>query len=74
MLVLSHRTGVRIGIVRAAIELTVLVAGIALGGTFGIGTIAFAVLIGPIVEVSFNLLARSPLAAPGQQVEVVEGN
>jgi uncharacterized protein len=73
MLVLSHRTGARIGIVRAAIELTVLIAGIALGGTFGIGTIAFALLIGPIVEASFGLLARSPIAAPGQPVEVVEG-
>ena len=74
MLVLSRRTGVRIGIVRAAIELTVLVAGIALGGTFGIGTIAFALLIGPIIEVSFGLLARSSLAVPGQPVEVVEGS
>jgi uncharacterized membrane protein YczE len=73
MLVMSHRTGGRIGIVRAAIEVTVLVAGIALGGTFGVGTVAFAVLIGPIVETSFGLLARTPLAVPGQQIEVVEG-
>jgi uncharacterized membrane protein YczE len=73
MLVLSHRTGARIGIVRAAIELSVLVVGIALGGTFGVGTVAFAVLIGPIVETSFGLLARTPLAVPGQRVEVVEG-
>jgi uncharacterized membrane protein YczE len=73
MLVLSHRTGVRIGIVRAGLELSVLVVGIALGGTFGIGTIAFAVLIGPIIEVSFGLLARSPLAVPGQHADVVEG-
>jgi uncharacterized membrane protein YczE len=63
MLVLSARTGIRIGIVRGSIELTVLLIGIALGGTFGIGTIAFAVLIGPIVETSFTLLARSPLAS-----------
>ena len=73
MLVLSHRTGVRIGIVRAGLELTVLVAGIALGGTFGIGTIAFALLIGPIIEVSFGLMTRSPLADPGQAAEVDEG-
>jgi uncharacterized membrane protein YczE len=72
MLVLSHRTGVRIGIVRAGLELSVLVVGIALGGTFGIGTIAFAVLIGPIIEVSFGLMARSPLAVPGDPVEVIE--
>ena len=73
MLVLSRRTGARIGIVRAAIEISVLVVGIALGGTFGVGTIAFAVLIGPIVEVSFGLLARAPFAEPGQEADVVEG-
>ena len=62
MLVGSHRTGVRVGAVRAVIEICALAAGIALGGTFGIGTIAFALLVGPVVEGSFVLLARSPLA------------
>jgi uncharacterized membrane protein YczE len=64
MLILSARTGKRIGVVRAAIEVSVLAAGIALGGTFGIGTIAFALLIGPIIEVSFRVLDGSPLALP----------
>jgi uncharacterized membrane protein YczE len=72
MLVLSHRTGARIGVVRAAIEISVLVVGIALGGTFGVGTVAFALLIGPIIETSFGLLARAPLAEPGADVEVIE--
>ncbi|MHB8642425.1 MAG: YczE/YyaS/YitT family protein [Gaiellaceae bacterium] len=63
MLVGASRTGVRIGVVRAALELTALVIGIALGGTFGVGTVAFAVLIGPVVEASFAILARTPLAA-----------
>jgi uncharacterized membrane protein YczE len=63
MLVLSRRTGRRIGLVRAAIEAAALVAGFALGGTVGIGTVAFALLIGPAVEASFGLLARSPLVA-----------
>jgi uncharacterized membrane protein YczE len=36
--------------------------GFALGGTVGIGTLAFAFGIGPLVELSFWLLARSPLA------------
>jgi uncharacterized membrane protein YczE len=62
MLVLSRRTGVRIGVVRGLIELSVLIAGIVLGGTFGVGTIVFVLLIGPVVELSFVLLARSPLA------------
>jgi uncharacterized membrane protein YczE len=64
MLVGSQRTGVRIGIVRATIELTALAAGIVMGGTFGVGTVAFALLIGPVVEVSFWCLTRFGLAAP----------
>jgi uncharacterized protein len=64
MLVGSRRTGVRVGIVRAALELCALAAGVALGGTFGVGTILFALLVGPVVEWSFALLARTPLALP----------
>ena len=63
MLVLSRRTGRRIGLVRGGIEAAALVAGFALGGTVGIGTLAFAVLIGPAVEASFWVLAHSPLVA-----------
>jgi uncharacterized membrane protein YczE len=63
MLVLSRRTGRRIGLVRGGIEAAALVAGFALGGTVGLGTLAFAVLIGPAVEASFSILAHSPLVA-----------
>ena len=38
--------------------------GFLLGGTVGVGTLVFAVGIGPVVEVSFWLLGRTPLAAP----------
>ena len=62
MLVAARRTGVRIGIARVAIEIVVTVIGFALGGTVGIGTLAFAFGIGPAVEISFWLLERSPLA------------
>ena len=64
MLVGARRTRFRIGIVRAALELGALAGGIALGGTFGVGTVLFALLVGPIVETSFALLDRTPLAAP----------
>lgn len=64
MLVASRRTGIRIGAVRGTLELAALGTGIALGGTFGIGTVASALLVGPLVEASFWLLGRSPLAAP----------
>ncbi len=62
MLVLSRRSGMRVGLVRGGLEVAVLIIGIVLGGTFGVGTVAFALLIGPIIEFSFAALARSPLA------------
>ena len=65
MLVTSRLSGVRIGVTRTAIEVGALVVGLALGGTAGIGTLVFAVGIGPVVEVSFAVLARTPLAVPG---------
>lgn len=64
MLVTSRRTGVRIGVTRAAIEIAATVVGFALGGTVGVGTLAFAFGIGPAVELSFWLLERSPIADP----------
>lgn len=64
MLITSRRTGVRLGATRAAIEVAVAVVGFALGGTVGIGTVAFAFGIGPAVELSFWLLEKSPLAEP----------
>jgi uncharacterized protein len=62
MVVGARRTPFRIGLVRATLELAALGAGAALGGTVGVGTVAFAVGIGPSVELSFWLLGRSPLA------------
>jgi uncharacterized membrane protein YczE len=62
MLVGAARTRRRVGLVRAALEATVLAAGWALGGTVGVGTLAFAILIGPSIELAFHLLHRSPLA------------
>lgn len=63
MLVGARRTGYRVGLVRATLEICALAAGIVLGGTFGVGTVLFALLVGPIVESSFGILARTPLAA-----------
>jgi uncharacterized membrane protein YczE len=64
MLVGAHRTGWRVGLVRGVLEICALAIGIVLGGTFGAGTVLFALGVGPIVEASFALLQRSPLAAP----------
>ncbi|MFP3914883.1 MAG: YczE/YyaS/YitT family protein [Actinomycetota bacterium] len=42
--------GPSIRLTRTAIEVSVLVVGWMLGGTFGVGTVAFAVFIGPLVQ------------------------
>jgi uncharacterized membrane protein YczE len=64
MLVLSHRTRTRIGIVRACLEATVGVLGFLLGGTIGVGTVAFAVGVGWSVELACHGLVRLRLARP----------
>jgi uncharacterized membrane protein YczE len=57
--------GHSIRVVRTAIEVTVLVAGFALGGTVGIGTLLYAVAIGPISHVTIPALTiRPPAATP----------
>jgi len=53
---LHARTGKPIWVVRTGIEVTVLVVGFLLGGQVGIGTLAFALLIGPLVNVTLPLL------------------
>jgi uncharacterized protein len=65
MLVLALRMARRIGLVRTLLESSVVVVGALLGGTIGIGTVAFALLIGPALEASFWLLGRTALAGPG---------
>jgi len=47
---IHHRYGGKIWIVRSSIELVVLTIGAILGGNLGWGTLAFALLIGPIVH------------------------
>jgi uncharacterized membrane protein YczE len=59
MVIGAARTGVRIGVVRGALEFSALVVGAALGGTVGVGTLLFAAGIGPSVEGSLWLLATS---------------
>lgn len=44
------RTGASVRLVRTALEVTVVVAGFALGGTVGLGTVLYALMIGPIVQ------------------------
>ena len=55
---LTKVTGISIGKVRGGIELSVLLIGWSMGGTFWIGTIIFAVLIGPCVAICLHLAGR----------------
>jgi uncharacterized membrane protein YczE len=65
------RTGWKLWIVRTAIEITVLLIGWALGGNFGPGTIAFALLIGPMVGFAIPRL-RVPTAVVTPPVSTTE--
>jgi uncharacterized membrane protein YczE len=53
---LHRRTGRSLRLVRACIELAVVGAGFALGGTVGPATLAFALLIGPAVQLFVHRL------------------
>jgi uncharacterized membrane protein YczE len=55
---LHARTGWPIWAVRTGIEGTVLLAGWALGGNLGLGTVAFALLVGPLCQVTLPMFAR----------------
>jgi uncharacterized membrane protein YczE len=47
---LVERTGISVRRVRTGLELSVLVTGFLLGGTVGVGTVLYALTIGPIVQ------------------------
>ena len=54
----QKKTNWPIGRVRVGIEIIVLSIGILLGGTFGLGTIMFALGIGPAVAISLGITER----------------
>lgn len=54
------RLGLSVRLARTAIEITVLVVGVLLGGTVGVGTVVFTFGIGPLVQVFLPRLALPP--------------
>lgn len=58
MTALHNRTGVRIGRVRLSIEGSVLIAGWLLGGTVGVGTLLFALLIGQSIAIGLGVVSK----------------
>jgi uncharacterized membrane protein YczE len=58
MTALHNRSGIRIGRVRLAIEGSVLIVGWLLGGTVGLGTLLFALLIGQSIAIALGVVSR----------------
>lgn len=58
MMALVRRTGLSVRMVRTGIELVALGGGWALGGSIGIGTLAFALGVGPVVQLTLQVLGR----------------
>ncbi|PVG81428.1 hypothetical protein DDE18_18250 [Nocardioides gansuensis] len=47
---LARRTGLSLRLVRTALEVTVVLLGLALGGVLGLGTVLYALAIGPLTQ------------------------
>ena len=67
---LVQRTGLSVRVIRTGIELAVLGVGFLLGGTVGVGTVLYAVGIGPLVQLFLpyvlvrGLIGRTSASAP----------
>jgi uncharacterized membrane protein YczE len=49
-----------LAVARTSVEVTIMITGVILGGSIGVGTLAFALLIGPIVARVLPLLQIRP--------------
>ncbi|MFF9048524.1 YitT family protein [Streptomyces parvulus] len=68
---LNRRTGLSVRLVRTAVEVTVVATGFALGGTVGVGTLLYALSIGPLAQVFLRVFAVRP--APSGSTVVAAG-
>lgn len=69
---LSRMTGRSIRSIRTIIELVVLAAGWALGGTVGIGTVAYALAIGPLSQYFIQRFSLEPISRSASIQTTVE--
>ncbi|AJC54136.1 putative integral membrane protein [Streptomyces sp. 769] len=78
---LHRRTGRPVRLVRTCIEVTVLAVGFALGGSLGVGTVVYALAIGPLAQFFLRrfaieslperpstVVARSPRPSPERAI------
>jgi len=63
----AHRSGLSIRLTRTVLELSVLAVGWALGGTVGIGTLLFALSIGPLTQLFLSVFRHDTVAATPKQ-------
>ncbi|MFZ9857242.1 MAG: YczE/YyaS/YitT family protein [Roseiflexaceae bacterium] len=57
MMTALHRiTGIRVARIATSIEVVVFTLGVLMGGKYGIGTLVFAVCIGPAVAIGFSIM------------------
>ena len=68
MIAVATRGHMRVGFARAIVEGTALLTGALLGGSIGVGTVVFALGIGPAVDLSFQLF-RMDAAGRRRRVE-----
>ncbi|MFF7451007.1 MULTISPECIES: YitT family protein [unclassified Streptomyces] len=64
---LHRRTGRSVRLTRTAVEIAVVATGFALGGTIGVGTLLYAVSIGPLAQL-FLRVFDVPAASEGSTV------
>ncbi|MFJ3232964.1 YitT family protein [Streptomyces sp. NPDC086787] len=64
---LHRRTGRSIRLIRTCIEVTVVAVGFVLGGTVGVGTLLYALSIGPLAQLFLRMFA-APSASGGSTV------
>ena len=65
---LHRRTGRSIRLMRTAVEVAVVASGFVLGGTVGVGTILYALSIGPLAQFFLRVFAVPPASGAGTVV------
>ncbi len=65
---LARRSGVSVRLTRTLLELTVLSGGWLLGGSVGIGTVLYALAIGPLAQLFLKLFSGRPMPAVAEQL------
>ncbi|QIM41791.1 YczE/YyaS/YitT family protein [Leclercia adecarboxylata] len=68
---INARTGWSVRSVRTAIEVSVLLTGCVLGGRFGVGTVLYALSIGPLIQICLPWFRQKPRMLAPQPERVV---